>query len=433
MKHLTPLFTLLLVLLAAGDALALYDLEARRSTAARVPVGILGVIGAEALEDELLEARQVLMADLRRSTVFHARDLELHMAQPPNKVMPPLKIREVALGEVVDAMLWVRLSQQGGQLVLEGHIYDGIRGELVGDKPLRYRGDKASLRTMVHYFVGELIDHYTGEWGITHTRISFVSDLSGSKEVYVMDYDGNAPTRVTADRNIALTPALNPDTKRILYASQKGGGWDIYETDVTTHKRFISFRSPGLNIAPEWHPRGDGYALTVSKDGNREIYQVTADRRIVRLTDHKSEDLSPTWSPDGRKVAFTSNRGGSPQIYVMKSRGGRARRVTYEGDYNTEPDWSPRGDMIVYTCRIKGLFHICVTTPDGRQVRQLTGGPWDDESPVVSPDGRHIAFASSRGGRNDIYMMDTDGGNVERLTYNGANNTSPDWAGPINK
>lgn len=432
---LAPALMLAVAVLCPAPARAgtIHDLVISADTTVRIPLGLLGMVEEGGVEKQLAEAQHVLMADLRRSTIFQPRDLDAHLTQSPEETLGRFRIREIGLREFVDVMLWVKLSREAGRYVLEGHIYDSARGQLMGDGVYRYSGDERAIRAMVHRFAGEVIYQYTGEWGITRTRLTFVSDLTGTKEVFMMDHDGYAPVRVTADRNIALTPALNPDTRRILYASQKSGSWGIYELDAVTQKRTVAANFPGLNISPAWHPRGEGYALTASYEGNREIYYVNGSRRATRLTKHPSEDVSPTWSPDGKRIAFTSNRGGSPQIYVMRARGGRPRRLTFEGAYNSEPNWSPKNDLIAFSCRRDGWFHICITTPDGEGIRQLTGGPWDDESPVFSPDGRHIAFSSSRGGRKDIYIMPVFGGpdEVERLTFNGANNTSPDWAGPI--
>lgn len=412
---------------AAPVQAAPYELEITRYDASKVPVGILGVVGAPSLEDELTEVRQVLMADLRRSGVFHARDLELNVAQDPDQVLGPLRLRELSVRESVDVLLWVQVENVAGQATLLGKAYDGPRGKGIVTK--KYSGKLEQLRSMVHRLVGELVFHYTGEYGITPTRIAFVSNLTGFKEVYVMDYDGYNPRRKNTDRTISVTPSLSPDGERLLYAAQKGENWVIYEMPVLGTTRTVSLNTPGLNIAPDWHPLGDGYAVTASPDGNREIYHMDSGRNLRRLTNHPAEDVEPVFSPDGRRIAFTSGRGGSPQVYVMGASGGRPRRITFGGPYNSEPDWSPKGGLIAYTCRDDGHFHICLISPDGGPPRQITNGPWDDEGPSFSPDGRKIAFSSNRGGQHDIYMMNTDGSEEERLTFNGADNTNPDWGG----
>jgi len=416
--------------LSAGAArAAVWDLGVSRTGAAKVPVGILGVVGAEhqnGLDEPVAEVRRVLMADLRRSGVFRARDLELHVAQEPDKILSATRIRDIGVRETVDVLLWVQIGQERGRTVLTGHVYDGSRGNRVEGR--RYVGGTDQLRRMVHRFVGELIHRYTGEYGITHSRIAFVSDITGRKEIHVMDHDGYGPRRITADRNISLMPSLSPEGSRVLYVSQKNGAWRLYEVDLASGRRSALPDIGGTVVSPSWHPKGDGYALAVNVDGNQEIFHVRKDGRAERLTRNPADDVSPVYSPDGKRIAFTSNRGGSPQIYAMDARGGRAKRISFGGSYNSEPSWSPTGLFIAFTCQQGRNFKVCLADADGGRAQPITTGPWDDESPVFSPDGRHIAFASNRGGRKDIYMMDTDGRNVERLTYNGANNMAPSWA-----
>jgi TolB protein len=418
-----------LVLSAGVAGAAVWDLGVSRTSAAKVPVGILGVVEAErqaGLDESVAEARRVLMADLRRSGVFRARDLDLHVAQEPDKILSPMRIRDIGVRETVDVLLWVQVARERGRTVLTGHVYDGARGNRVDGR--RYVGGPEQLRAMVHRFVGELIHRYTGEYGITHSRIAFVSDITGKKEIHVMDHDGYGPRRVTADRSISLMPALSPDGTKVLYVSEKSGTWRLYEVELASGRRTAARAIGGTVVSPSWQPNGDGYVVAANVDGNQEIFHVRGDGRAKRLTRNPADDVSPVYSPDGKRIAFTSSRGGSPQIYAMSARGGRAKRISFGGPYNSEPSWSPTGLFIAFTCQQGSHFKICLADADGGTAHPITTGPWDDEGPSFSPDGRHIAFASNRGGRKDIFMMDPDGRNVERLTYNGANNMAPSWA-----
>ena len=85
-------------------------------------------------------------------------------------------------------------------------------------------------------------------------------------------------------------------------------------------------------------------ALTLSKDGNPEIYvQDISSGRLRRLTVNGAIDTEPAWSPDGRWIAFTSDRGGSPQIYRVPADGSSARRArdASRAAYNSRPRYSP--------------------------------------------------------------------------------------------
>ena len=64
-------------------------------------------------------------------------------------------------------------------------------------------------------------------------------------------------------------------------------------------------QQPGLNSAPAWSPDSSRIALTLSKDGNSEIYTMSRNGTdLRRLTNHPAIDTSPTWSPTGRQIAF---------------------------------------------------------------------------------------------------------------------------------
>jgi TolB protein len=70
----------------------------------------------------------------------------------------------------------------------------------------------------------------------------------------------------------------------------------------------------GINSSPAWSPDGRLLALTLSKDGNPEIYLLTLETgNLRRLTTFAGIDTEPTWSPTGREIAFVSDRSGSAQ------------------------------------------------------------------------------------------------------------------------
>ena len=82
-------------------------------------------------------------------------------------------------------------------------------------------------------------------------------------------------------------------------------------------ERRVSGR-PGLNIGPSWLADGSRFALTLSPNGDPDIFLMDLDGKILRqLVSGWGIDVSPSFAPDGRRLAFVSNRSGSPQIYVL--------------------------------------------------------------------------------------------------------------------
>lgn len=320
-------------------------------------------------------------------------------------------------------------SLSDGQVVINAWLYDVDRGTQITGR--RYTGPPSSIRLMAHKFTDEIIYRLTGERGIAQTKIAFTSRKRGTKEIFIMDYDGHSPQQVTADRTIVLNPAWSPDGRFIAYTSYREGNPDLFVMDWTGWNKRVLSRAAGLNASPAWHPSGRRLAVVMSLEGDTEIYVVRLDGHVERrLTRNRGIiDTSPTWSPNGRQVAFVSDRSGTPQIYVMDADGTNIRRLTFEGSYNADPAWSPKGDRIAFVSRRGSPFDIYTMNPDGSNDVQLTHGQGSNESPTWSPDGRYLVFSSTRArGIPDLYLMRADGSAQRRLTYLTGGGSDPVWS-----
>jgi len=184
-----------------------------------------------------------------------------------------------------------------------------------------------------------------------------------------------------------------------------------------------------VNAGAAISPDGRLMALTLSKDGNPELYiKNLGSGKLTRLTKTgTAAEASPTWSPDGKKIAFVSDSSGSPQIYIVSSRGGKARRVTHRGNENVSPDWGPDG-RIAFSSKRSGRYQICVMDPERHTEEQLTSDYVDHEQPSWAPDGRHIAYARTEGYVSDVYILDTMGDAPLRLTRLKGNWYAPAWS-----
>jgi TolB protein len=374
------------------------------------------------------EVLRLIKQDLRISGFFELVDSSQALADPFRAGFTTRQVDWDVLRLLgADIVLGGQIAQEGNSIRLEARTYDQPQRRMVFGKA--YRGRKKDLRIMVHRFVDEIIRFYTGALGIFQTQIAFLGKISGTKELYLMDPDGENSRPITQDRSINLSPAWSPDGREIAFISYSGANAHLHLLDIETLKRGVLSGRANMNGPAAWSPDGKQLALTLTIDGNPEIYLIDRSGTILRrLTQHPGIDVSPTWSPDGKELAFVSNRAGGPQIYVLNIPSGRIRRLTYEGKYNTDPDWSPRGDRIAYSGDLDGNFEICTVRPDSSAFTQLTDSPADDESPSWSPDGRYLAFSSTRTGSPQVFIMLYNGENQVQVTHTAGGHTSPAWS-----
>ena len=311
-------------------------------------------------------------------------------------------------------------------LEIELRLYDTFKETLLVGK--RYKGGISDQRRIIRRFCSDIIYSLTGDQGIFDTEIAFVSTSSGTKEIYICEFDGYNIRKMTDTKSITLTPAWSSDGQWIAYTSYARGKPDLYIKHLK-EKRGTVVSKTGVNITPSWRPNKFDLAATLSFSGDPEIYLLTGTGKVIkRLTNSKGIDVSPTWSPDGKQMAFVSKRSGTPQIYIKNLDSGLANRLTFQGRYNTQPNWSPKGDKIAYASMEGGLNNIFVIGIDGQGPIQLTHNEGDNESPSWSPDGSLIVFSSTREGPSRIYVMTGFGTDQRRLLTSKGQQSQPKWS-----
>ncbi|WP_243372324.1 Tol-Pal system beta propeller repeat protein TolB [Geotalea sp. SG265] len=351
------------------------------------------------------------------------------MPSPPAETKTGIRSGEFDLApwQTAGANLLVKSGyiDNGQTVTMEFRFFDVSRGKELAVK--RYTGKRADHRKIAHMFSNDILRSVTGEAGPFTGKTAFVSTASGTKEIYLMDYDGYNVQRLTKNGSINLNPDFSPSGKELIYTSYKRRNPDLYRRELLSGSEARISSHPGINVTGAWSPDGSRIALAMSKDGNSEIYTISKDgKNPARLTHNPAIDVSPAWSPDGSRIAFVSDRLGKPQIFIMNVDGSHVTRLTTSGAYNVSPRWSPKGNTIAY-CRQEGGFQIHVINVDGSNDIQLTNAG-SNEHPRWSPDGRFITFSSTRGGKEGIYVMRSDGTGQVRVSRGNNADSHPTWS-----
>lgn len=315
----------------------------------------------------------------------------------------------------------IKNAQVGNQIKFQ--LYDLAKGS----KPVLSKGFPAGdTRKAAHMFMNEVIKYYTGIPGVFGSRIAFVRTQRNplvTKNVFTMEMDGGNVSGVTGNRSLNILPSLGPGGQ-VVFTSYAKRNPDLWMSAGGGPVRVSKY--PGLNLGGVMSPNGGSIALTLSKDGNSEVYTIDTGGNIkARLTSNAAIDGSPSWSGAGNQLAFVSNRAGGPQVYRMSGGGGGASRVTKSGSYNQTPDWShgegEAANWITYAGRAGSNFDIFAIDVKGGKVKRLSQGGGRNTDPSYAPDGRLVAWSSSRGG---IVIANEDGNN--QITVMKAGST-PDW------
>ncbi len=152
-----------------------------------------------------------------------------------------------------------------------------------------------------------------------------------------------------ASTALEASPRYSPDGKRIVFVSNRSGSDEIWVcgSEGENPIRLTSFRGP-LAGSPSWSPDGRQIVFDCRPEGNADLYVVSAEGgQTRRLTTDPAEDIVPSWSRDGRRIYFTSNRSGRLQIWKMAADGGEAEQMTKQGGF--EPVESPDGQWIYFS------------------------------------------------------------------------------------
>ena len=379
---------------------------------------------------------EVLWDDLNYEREFYMIPRDTYKSIPPAPTIdavPYDRWRELG----ADGVVIGTVQKVASGIKVELRLYNvRARQSLFGRE---YTGSAANPRLYAHTMSDELHESQRSLRGVARTKLTFSSDRNREavvgtvekrdvKEVYVADYDGANPRRITINRSLNITPNWSPDGRSIAYTSYRTGVPDIMISNIYAGTMETPTKNTGQNWLPVFSPDGKKIAFTSNRDGNPELYVMNRDGSDVRrLTNNPEIDTSPTFSPAGTQIAFTSGRSGTPQVYVIGIDGAGLRRISQES-YADRATWSPAPfNEIAFTARTGPGFDIKIQSIATGETRQITFGEGTNESPAWSPNGRHLAFSSTRAGRLQIFTVDRDGRNLRQITKEG-NNQTPNWS-----
>ena len=186
-----------------------------------------------------------------------------------------------------------------------------------------------------------------------------------------------------------------------------------------------------------WHPNGRLIAFTADPDWRDELkysspdlWTVTIDGNLTRLTDDGYVHGSVGFSPDGRFMSYTRsfgtdmiiaqklNHGGPRDLYVRPVDGDDPVNLTANWDLDPgNAEWSADSRFLYFTAGIGGESHLFRVAVPAGGVEQVTKGPRRLNG--ISFDKSFTKMAYTVGVHHappDVYVANIDGTGERRLT-----------------
>jgi Tol biopolymer transport system component len=188
-------------------------------------------------------------------------------------------------------------------------------------------------------------------------RLAYTS-ISWDQNIWSLDLSDRggktgAPQRFIASTGINGSPQFSPDGRRISFLSNRSGNKELWicDQDGSNSMQLTSLRAPIIG-SPRWAPDGEQIIFDSNREGQYELYVVSASGGVPqRLTTDPANDAVGRWSRDGRWIYFVSDRTGQGQVWKMpwppSGREGEAVQVTRDGGYMAVE--SPDGRFLYFS------------------------------------------------------------------------------------
>lgn len=229
--------------------------------------------------------------------------------------------------------------------------------------------------------------------------------LRGNRMVYVrpvrdtdvfrvagLGASGDATNLISSTRE-EFAARYSADGQRIVFVSDRSGSEEIWIADSQGRKQrpITSFGGPSVG-SPRWSPDGKWVAFDSTVGGRAGIYIIASSGGAVqRITSANVSSVRPSWSHDGKWIYFGSDQSGQWEIWKTTPHAATPIQVTRNGGRETFED--PNGGFLYYT-----------KTPPQKGIWRIPSSSGDEIK--ISDDGRQGRWAV---GNRGIYFLKPPG------------------------
>jgi len=225
-------------------------------------------------------------------------------------------------------------------------VYTGYRAR----NPDLYIADLVENRTW-RFFAREGLNN-AAEFSPDGRMVAFNREAAdGNIDIYLMELGSKKLRRITTAWSVEVSPTWSPDGRYLAFVSDRTGSPQVYILDLsrgpeTSNNPAVRITQDGsYNTSPAWSPDGRWIAYTGRVGGQFDLFLIDMGKEgknVRRLTATIANEEDPTWSPDSRFLVYASNKYGNYDIFLMSIYGGSPKRLTTSPAKDRMPAWSPR-------------------------------------------------------------------------------------------
>ncbi|MBI4465798.1 MAG: PD40 domain-containing protein, partial [Acidobacteria bacterium] len=237
------------------------------------------------------------------------------------------------------------------------------RGGFLGETQLTWF-DRSGRQSGVAGPAGEYLNPRLSPDG---RQIAVEGVTQGNRDIWLLEIERGIASRFTYDLGWDYEPLWSPDSKRILFASLRGG-FGLYEKQASgSGNEELVFKSGPM--APfDWSADGD-YVVYNAPVGavDLNVLSLFGDPRQAGAEGRKSavyletpfQETHAQISPDGRWLAYVSNESGRDETYIQSfPKAGAKRQVSTNG--GVQPRWRRDGKELFYIALDSKLMAVAV-------------------------------------------------------------------------
>jgi tricorn protease len=255
------------------------------------------------------------------------------------------------------------------------------------------------------------------DWTPDSRRIVYVSERSGIGQLFTYDFTTSAETQLTSAQVGDSAPVVSPDGKTVAFVRD---GKELRALDLASkqERTLATGHLSRSNRGLAWSPDNRWVAyIGVANPSFRNVFVVPAaggeSRAVTAMPNGNANNIS--WSPDGTYILFNTNQrteaGEAVRVdLILKTP--QFREDRFRDLFREEPPRQPRGDGQASARDNQSptvpVAPVNIVFEEIRRRLSILPVGVDVNAQTISPDGKQLLLTATAEGQQNLYIYSLD-------------------------